>query len=158
MQRKSVSAWPAARLLIATVTCICALQGVAQAASPSATQPNVPIAWGHAVANLNKTVSFYHDLLGMELVRPVPKKPHLAPAYARLTGLPKKTEIRTALVRVPNQSYVFELVEYSHVRRADVWANHRDPGAAALTLTTLDTTSLFAELRAAGTPDIILAK
>ena len=124
------------------------------ARADTAAAPNAPYTWGHAVANLDATVHFYHDVLGLELVRPVPRYSRPDPQYARLTGTPG-ARYRSALLRVPNVPFLLEFTEYSGVPRQQVQANEADPGAAALTLSVKDAASAYQALRDAHTPTLL---
>jgi catechol 2,3-dioxygenase-like lactoylglutathione lyase family enzyme len=123
-------------------------------AAGSAAAPNRPLTVGHAVADLDRTVHFYHDVVGLELAGPVDRHPHSDPQNARLTGV-DGAKVRTALLRVPNEPFLLELTEYTGVPRTAVQARHQDIGAPALTLSVKDAAAAFAALREAGTPTMV---
>jgi catechol 2,3-dioxygenase-like lactoylglutathione lyase family enzyme len=123
----------------------------ADEASPRA---NVPLTVGHAVADLDRTLHFYRDVVGLELARPVDRHPRADPEIARLTGA-RGARVRTALLRVPNEPFLLELTEYTGVPRTAVQARHQDVGAPALTLSVKDAAAAFQALRDAGTPTML---
>ena len=115
---------------------------------------NVPYTWGHAVANLDKTVHFYHDVLGLQLVRPVSPHAQPDPQYTRLTGT-AGAKYRSAFFRVPNEPFLLEFTQYTGIPRKESQPTEADPGAAALTLTVKNPAAAYAALRKAHTPTLL---
>lgn len=139
--------------LVALATAVCASPPLARAAT---TKPatNVPYTWGHAVANLDRTVHFYHDVLGLQLVRPVPRHPQTDAQYGRLTGT-RGAKYRSAFFRVPNEPFLLEFTQYTGIARKKMQANEADPGAAAITLSVKNPAAAYAALRKARTPTLL---
>jgi catechol 2,3-dioxygenase-like lactoylglutathione lyase family enzyme len=102
----------------------------------------------HAVSNLEKTVAFYRDVLGLETAGP---RPFPNPAVPKLTNAPG-AELHLATMRIPNAGFGMELTDFRNVERKPGQANPTDPGAAALTLRVRDFDAAFAALKKSGAP------
>lgn len=103
------------------------------------------------VRNLERSLAFYRDLLGLELV-------HLqeqANAYTRrLVGHPQ-AHLRVAMLRIPGagispSGHHLELVEYLTPRGVPVDVATPNPGAAHLAFIVEDIHRAYERLRAAG--------
>ncbi len=131
----------------------CVLPASALAKATAAT-PNTPVVWGHAVTNLQHTIHFYRDILGLKLAQPVPSSAHSDPQYAALTGT-TGAKFRSAFFRVPNEPFLLEFTQYTGISRHRLEATEADPGAAALTLSVKNPAALYAVLRQAHTPTLL---
>jgi catechol 2,3-dioxygenase-like lactoylglutathione lyase family enzyme len=104
--------------------------------------------FGHTVANLERSVAFYHDVLGLELARP-PAAFAANPAISRMTDT-VGGESRIAVLKVPGSTWGIELIDYKDVERQPAHPRFQDPGAANLSLRVRDLGSLMARIKAAG--------
>jgi catechol 2,3-dioxygenase-like lactoylglutathione lyase family enzyme len=87
----------------------------------------------HLVGNLEKSISFYSDLLGAgpnAAVHPY----FLNPRVATLYGIPG-TEYRGATIRIPGSELACELQDWNVFERRSVHPRLQDPGATTLVLT-----------------------
>jgi catechol 2,3-dioxygenase-like lactoylglutathione lyase family enzyme len=106
------------------------------------------------VADVDKSARFYHDLLGLDLVPSPPPGPlpvDTRPEHLDLHGIPQ-AKLRFIGARMPSVFCGVELVEFSGIDRHHVERRIQDPGAAMLILLVRDLDTLFARLKAAGTP------
>lgn len=101
---------------------------------------------GFQVADLERSVRFYRDLLGFELrgTRVVDDV-----YIGRLVGYPG-VEIHQAFLDIPGSDHWLELLEYRSVAREPVDAGTANPGTAHLCLTVSDLEALHEQLVAAG--------
>jgi catechol 2,3-dioxygenase-like lactoylglutathione lyase family enzyme len=108
--------------------------------------------FGHAVANLDTSVVFYRDALGLDLVDETPK-PVSDPAFQKLMDTPG-AKVRSARFRIPNEPFTIELVEYSNIDRKPARAHHNDPGSFFFNVGYLDQVALVDALRKANTQTV----
>lgn len=98
------------------------------------------------VADLERSVAFYGDLLGLELVaRWVRDQPYIQ----ELVGYPG-VELNVAVFRLPNSSSFLEILEYRNVERHAVDPSTANPGTTHLCLYVDDLESLHGRLVAGG--------
>jgi len=82
----------------------------------------------HMVADLDRSIAFYHDQLGFEFARPVGDLKFADnPAVANLYGAPGK-QFRVAILKIPGSTLNLELPQWRDARPLS------DDGWAALTL------------------------
>jgi len=70
----------------------------------------------HIVADLDRSVEFYHGKLGLALSRPVSDKFTDDPAVANLYGVPGK-QFRAAVLKIPGSAMGIELVQWGEARK-----------------------------------------
>lgn len=104
--------------------------------------------FGHTVANLEKSVEFYHDVIGLELARP-------PAAFATNEAISRMTDTvggqsRIAVVKVPGASWGVELINYKDVERTPAHPRFQDPGAANLSIRVRDLDPILAGLKKTG--------
>jgi catechol 2,3-dioxygenase-like lactoylglutathione lyase family enzyme len=106
----------------------------------------------HVVANLDKSLEFYHDVLGMDLQRapgaqaPSGPRPFLsAPEVPRLYNA-VGAQYRVLSAVVPESPMRAELVEFKEVDRKAVRPRVQDPGASILVLTVRDLARILGRL------------
>ena len=98
----------------------------------------------HSVADLDKTVAFYRDGLGLEPVGPGGKPVTSMPAPQALNeDLSKFTDthgakFRNAMFHIPGTTLDFELTEFSGLSLKKTVPHMQDPGAATLVLIVRD--------------------
>ena len=81
---------------------------------------------GLQVADLDRSVAFYHDILGFEIIFAWNPK---APYIGELTGYPD-ADIHATILRLPGSEVVLELLEYRNVERTPVDTRTANPGTA----------------------------
>ena len=103
----------------------------------------------HIVSDLDQSLAFYHDTLGLELSGPAGEHKFTDnPAVANLYGVPGK-QFRAAVLKIPGSAMGIELVQWGEARKPE----HKpaaDPGAVTLILRRSDT---GAERKALRDPD-----
>jgi catechol 2,3-dioxygenase-like lactoylglutathione lyase family enzyme len=106
------------------------------------------------VADLDRSMRFYRDLLGLE-VSPPPSAGRLPWDASRelreLHGLPN-ARLRSFTARIPGARCGIEPVEFDAIDRKPVRWRMQDAGAVTLILLVRDIDAAFARLKAAGVP------
>ncbi|MFL5953292.1 MAG: VOC family protein [Gaiellaceae bacterium] len=103
--------------------------------------------FGIQVADLDRSVEFYGNILGLELVtRWVRDQEYIR----ELVGYPG-VELHVAVFRLPYSETFLEILEYRNVERHPVDAATANPGTAHLCLYVRDIEGLYERLLAAGT-------
>jgi catechol 2,3-dioxygenase-like lactoylglutathione lyase family enzyme len=96
----------------------------------------------HAVKDLDTTLAFYDEVFGLKgEPRPFPN-----PGVPALTNAPG-VSLKLAVLKLPNQSFGFELTQFSGVDRHPGRAKHTDPGAALLALRVKDMAPVLAAIK-----------
>lgn len=134
-----------------TVVC-CAVFG--QTGTPASSEKPTVIGilnYVHAVTDLDTTVAFYKDVIGLEFSRPPAAFPN--PGVPLLVNSPGVT-LRLAMFKMPGQKYVLELTQFSAADRKAGQPMHTDPGAANLQLRVRDIDTVFAAIKKSGAPII----
>jgi catechol 2,3-dioxygenase-like lactoylglutathione lyase family enzyme len=104
--------------------------------------------FSHIVADLDKSLAFYHDVLGLELAAPArPFDPN--PAIMKLGDTPG-AQSRMVQVRVPGAPIGVEIIEYKDIDRTPAHPHFQDPGAGNLTLRVRDLAPIMAKVKYAG--------
>lgn len=101
---------------------------------------------GISVRSLDRSLSFYRDLLGFTEVHNVTSR---AEYLSRLLGHPE-VQLRVAMVSAPADRVSIELLEYNNVSQVVVDHDHVNPGIAHLALQVSDVDGVYQRLRAAG--------
>jgi lactoylglutathione lyase len=102
----------------------------------------------HIVSNLDKSVAFYRDVLGMELSGPVPDYGSRPEIMA--LGNTQGAHNRMVVAKIPGTTMGVELIEYKDIARRPANPRFQDPGAANLGLRVRDIDAVTAKLKAAG--------
>jgi lactoylglutathione lyase len=101
---------------------------------------------GLAVRDLERSLRFYRDLLGFELVFAWnPREPYIR----TLIGYPG-ADVHSAILRMPGSDHFLELMEVRDVPRQAVDTGTANPGVAHLAFFTDDCDGLYADLVAQG--------
>jgi catechol 2,3-dioxygenase-like lactoylglutathione lyase family enzyme len=102
------------------------------------------------VADLEKSLAFYNDLLG---AAPPPTTPAWGadPALVNFLGVPG-AQVRVGNVRIPGSTLRVEIVDFKDVERKPVQPRLQDPGAVRLILIVRDIDTLLAHLKSRGVP------
>jgi catechol 2,3-dioxygenase-like lactoylglutathione lyase family enzyme len=110
----------------------------------------------HSVGNLDKTVAFYRDGLGMQPVGPGGKPVTAMPTPQALDeSLSKFTDthgakFRNASFNIPGAAFMLELTEFTGTPRKQAAPHMQDPGAATLVLTVRDVDAALAGVKKNG--------
>jgi len=105
----------------------------------------------HIISDLDQSLAFYHDMLGLELSGPAGTEHKFTdnPAVANLYGVPGK-QFRAAVLKIPGSAMGIELVQWGEARKPE----HKpiaDPGGVTLILRVTD--SAAASKKALHDPD-----
>jgi catechol 2,3-dioxygenase-like lactoylglutathione lyase family enzyme len=104
--------------------------------------------FSHIVANLDKSLEFYRDVLGLELAAPA--RPFDGnPAIMKL-GDTAGAQSRYVQLRVPGSAIGVEIIEYKDIDRKPAHPRFQDPGAANLSLRVRDLGAVVARAKKAG--------
>jgi catechol 2,3-dioxygenase-like lactoylglutathione lyase family enzyme len=110
----------------------------------------------HAVADLDQSLAFYRDAVGMELQAPangaapqVPRPYIATPEILRLYDA-VGGQYRVASTLVQGSPMRAELIEFKGLERRPAKRSLQDPGAAALVLTVRDIDAAFTQLKFKG--------
>ena len=98
------------------------------------------------VANLDRSLEFYRDVLGMEFVNP-PGDAVAPPPF--ITG-DANALFRTTVLQIPNGSFSLELVEWYGIPQRAMYPRIQDPGQIMLAMTVRDLDSLQAHAEEIG--------
>ena len=104
--------------------------------------------FSHIVTDLDKSIAFYRDVLGLEL--PGGSQPFGAKPEIMQLGNTIGAQNRIAVLRVPGSTLGVELIEYKDIDRKPGHPRFQDPGAANLTLRVRDIDSVMARVKTAG--------
>lgn len=112
-----------------------------------------PTSVGHAVADLEETLGFYHDLVGLVVLHQ-DEDPFDDPAYGKLTNT-STARYKRAVVAIPNQLWTLNLIEYIGLPKEKIKQREQDPGDPGLTLTVKNSSAINNALRAANITTIL---
>jgi catechol 2,3-dioxygenase-like lactoylglutathione lyase family enzyme len=101
----------------------------------------------HVVANLDKSIEFYRDVIGLELTGPA--GPHLFSVNAVVSTLydAPGAQSRVASLRIPGSEMAVEIVEFKDIDATPVRPRLQDPGAIILSLTVRNLDPVLARLK-----------
>jgi predicted enzyme related to lactoylglutathione lyase len=115
-----------------------------------ATSDNVlHVSFRHAVANLERSLAFYRDALGLQVRNSAPDYGNVPSDLIEVLGLPEYTQWRYAMLGTPTSGIQFELVEFKGARTFEP-ADIADPGATWMQLRVADVDAAVAEATLAG--------
>src|SRR5579862_6648151 len=103
----------------------------------------------HVVADLDKSIEFYRDGIGLELNGAPTPRPYMTNGpVSNLYDAPG--ELRFATLKMPVTDMNVELVEFKDVEHHPVRPRLEDPGATELMLTVRDLNAMLARLQKMG--------
>ena len=123
---------------------------IARAGAQTPAEPGVVVGVGgfsHIVENVERSVAFYRDVLGLEM--PNPPRPFASVPWIIDMGNTPGAQSRPAILRIPGSRLGVELIDYKDIQRRAVHPRFQDPGAANLILTVRDINVVMAKLKAA---------
>jgi predicted enzyme related to lactoylglutathione lyase len=104
--------------------------------------------FSHIVANSDRAIVFYRDVIGLEMAgKPGEFSPN--PAIMNLGNTPG-AQSRATMLRVPGSELGVEIIEYKDIDRKPAQPRFQDPGAATLILTVRDMDAIVARVKKAG--------
>ena len=111
--------------------------------------------FSHVVTNLEKSIAFYHDALGLD-VATAPQAFSGNPAIMKMTNA-IGAQSRIAVMKIPGAAFGVELIEYKDIERKPGNPRFQDPGAGNLALRVRDIDSVVERLRKANAKVLTLA-
>lgn len=102
---------------------------------------------GFTVSDIDRSLAFYRDVLGLELVR-VSERRNL-PAYDQILGY-KNVALTVALLRHPADGFLLELFQYHHPQGQARPLDNTFVGAAHVAFEVEDLDALYLRLTEAG--------
>ena len=104
--------------------------------------------FSHIVSNLDKSIEFYRDVLGLELTAPpAPFSPN--PAIMKL-GNTIGAQSHIAVMKIPGAGIGLELIDYKDIERKPARPRFQDPGTGNLAILVKDIDMVAARLKQAG--------
>lgn len=106
----------------------------------------------HVVANLDKSIEFYRDVIGLQLTGA--PGPHLFSASAIVSSLYDAVgkDSRVASLRIPGSDMAVEMVEFKDIASSPTRPRLQDPGAITLRLLVRDLDAVMGRVKQASTP------
>ena len=102
---------------------------------------------GFTVSDLDRSVAFYRDMLGLELVR-VSERSNI-PSYDRMLGY-DDVKLRVALLRHPVNEFLLELIQYIQPEPISQPIGNKIVGCAHVAYEVADVNKLYERFQAAG--------
>lgn len=102
---------------------------------------------GFTVSDLERSVEFYRDVLGLELIR-VSERSNL-PSYDHLLGF-EDVKLKVALLRIPASDFLLELFEYVNPPNIMRELNNNFVGASHVAFEVGDLDGIYDAICAAG--------
>jgi catechol 2,3-dioxygenase-like lactoylglutathione lyase family enzyme len=102
---------------------------------------------GITVSDLDRSLVFYRDLLGLELLW---RRLYEEPAILEIVGVPEATGLEIAMLRVPGGEVDVELIEYQGLARRSGSSPPSDHGTGHFCVFVRGIEALHAELAAKG--------
>jgi lactoylglutathione lyase len=143
-------------LALTTLTCWSAIAGLAFAQTPDRNLGVIgPENLILSVADLDRSVAFYRDTLGLELKNRQAREPGLPAPFALNNALSNLTNTEGARFRavrfeLPAAGFGLELAEFTGMAKTHGEARAFDPGAAILALTVRDVDAVLSAAKTAG--------
>lgn len=104
--------------------------------------------FSHIVSNLDKSIEFYRDVIGLELTAPpAPFSPN--PAIMQLGNTPGG-QSHIAVMKIPGAKFGLELIDYKDIDRKPAHPRFQDPGAGNLAVLVKDIDAVAARVKKSG--------
>jgi predicted enzyme related to lactoylglutathione lyase len=104
--------------------------------------------FSHIVSNLDKSIEFYRDVIGLELTAPpAPFSPN--PAIMQL-GNTIGAQSHVAVMKIPGAGIGLELIDYKDIDRKPAHPRFQDPGAGNLAVLVKDIDAVAARVKKSG--------
>jgi catechol 2,3-dioxygenase-like lactoylglutathione lyase family enzyme len=101
----------------------------------------------YTVSDLDRTLPFYRDLLGFEVVH---ARPEIILEYWRaVVGFPDAIA-RDAVLKIPGTTHMIELIEYRHPRGVAQNVTPNNPGSSHVCYMVDDLQEMYARLKEVG--------
>ena len=140
MSRWQLASWPLAAALATSV----ALHAQQPAPQPAPAGDIVGVGnFAHIVADVDRSLGFYRDVLGLSVTGTIPFAPNDAVAKF---GHTEGGQSRVAVVKVPGVAMGIELIEYKDIERRAQAPRFHDPGAANISLRVRNLDALFPKI------------
>ncbi len=111
--------------------------------------------FSHIVSNLDKSIEFYRDVIGLELsAQPQPFSPN--PAIMKLGNTPG-AQSHVAVMKIPGANFGVELIDYKDIDRKPAHPRFQDPGAGNLAVLVKDVQQVADRLKKSGAHILTLA-
>jgi catechol 2,3-dioxygenase-like lactoylglutathione lyase family enzyme len=133
--------------LICTVVAVCTMTSLHAAADVVIGSGN----FSPIVQDLDKSLDFYSDLLGVNASGTAPRPFGADPALLNFLGTPAD-QVRFQSLRIPGSTMSVEIVDFKDVDRKLLHPRLQDPGAVRLILLVRDIDTLLAHLKQKGVP------
>jgi predicted enzyme related to lactoylglutathione lyase len=104
--------------------------------------------FSHIVADLDKSLEFYRDVIGLQPT--APPRPFDGNAAIMKLGNTPNAQSRFVALSVPGSAIGVELIDYKDIQRTAARPRFQDPGAANLILRVRDLDAVVARVRKAG--------
>jgi predicted enzyme related to lactoylglutathione lyase len=101
--------------------------------------------FSHIVADLDKSLAFYRDVIG--LTANAPPQPFSGNAAIMKLGNTPGAQSRFVALSVPGSAIGVELIEYKDIARTPVYPRFQDPGAANLIVRMRDVDSVLEKVK-----------
>jgi predicted enzyme related to lactoylglutathione lyase len=104
--------------------------------------------FGHIVENLDRSIAFYRDAIGLEppaTVRPFDPNPAIMKMGNTLGA-----QSRVAVLRLPGFTMGLELIEYKDIERKPLHPHFQDPGTGNLNVRVRDLDAVVTRLKTSG--------
>jgi catechol 2,3-dioxygenase-like lactoylglutathione lyase family enzyme len=106
----------------------------------------------HVVTDLDKTIRFYGDRLGLEMNGAPGPRPFAANAVVESLYDAKGSQSRVAVFKLPGSPLGLEFVEFKGVSQKPSRPGLQEPGASLVTVPVSDVSSVTAKLKEDGAP------
>ena len=101
--------------------------------------------FSHIVSNLDRSVGFYRDVIGLELSGPI--QPFSGnPAIMKLGNTPG-AQSHVAVMKIPGAGFGLELIDYKDIDRKPAHPRFQDPGAGNLAILVKDVQQIADRLK-----------
>ena len=111
--------------------------------------------FSHIVSNLDQSIGFYRDVIGLELTAP-PQAFSPNPAIMKLGNTPG-AQSHIAVMKIPGANFGVELIDYKDIDRRPAHPRFQDPGAGNLAILVKDVQQVADRLKKSGAHILTMA-